>query len=345
MSFSAAARNSEEEAVSESISTTIGTSTPNDAVRFEAGSLAPDPTPQAVGEDEPTALAEPGPRPLDPEPAEPAEVIPLVEGPLVDEALVPPLDPGPDTDGSGLDSGTGTSGDDDPDGPPTVSLELRSPTGEVATYDLVAPGHGPPLTPFTSDVDRSLADQPLGLRRLARVLRIRIRGHGHAKAWARVGVVDRGERTRREAEDRRGSEHEPSHQKPPRSEMPPTVGVISIRAAGGSGAPARGSAGLGSVTRSTMPTAVATPAVSSAPREPVVETGGGPSIDPAPPPTATVVAAPSASVAAIGRPPALKGSATAPVAVRPPPTLPSAKPIASAPAAKPAPTDLFNDPK
>lgn len=91
---------------------TIGTSTPNDAVRFEAGSLAPDPTPQAVGEDEPTALAEPGPRPQDPEPAEPTEVIPLVEGPLVDEALVPPLDPEPDTDGSGLDTGTGTSGDE-----------------------------------------------------------------------------------------------------------------------------------------------------------------------------------------------------------------------------------------
>ena len=62
-------------------------------------------------------------------------------------------------------TGTGTGGDNDPDGPPTVSLELRSPTGEIVTYGLVAPGHGPPLTPFTSDVDRSLADQPLGLRR------------------------------------------------------------------------------------------------------------------------------------------------------------------------------------
>ena len=62
-------------------------------------------------------------------------------------------------------TGTGTGGDNDPDGPPTISLDLRSPTGELVTYDLVAPGHGPPLTPFTSDVDRSLADQPLGLRR------------------------------------------------------------------------------------------------------------------------------------------------------------------------------------
>lgn len=62
-------------------------------------------------------------------------------------------------------TGSGTSGDDDPDGPPTVSLALRSPTGEIVTYALAAPGHGPPLTPFTSDVDRSLADQPLGLRR------------------------------------------------------------------------------------------------------------------------------------------------------------------------------------
>jgi hypothetical protein len=59
----------------------------------------------------------------------------------------------------------GASRYDDPTGPPSVTLDIRSPSGASIHYLLVESGHGPRLTPFTSDRDGSLPDQPLGLRR------------------------------------------------------------------------------------------------------------------------------------------------------------------------------------
>lgn len=59
----------------------------------------------------------------------------------------------------------GSSQDAAPDGPPSVAVSLRTPSGALTSYLLVEPGHGPRLTPFTSDEDGSLAGQPLGLRR------------------------------------------------------------------------------------------------------------------------------------------------------------------------------------
>jgi hypothetical protein len=84
---------------------TTGTNAPSEALRFEAGSLAPDPTPQVIGEDE--AL---GPEP-EPEPAVPPSLAPAVvtTGPIPEEAPAPELGLG--TDG-GLDSDTSTCGDE-----------------------------------------------------------------------------------------------------------------------------------------------------------------------------------------------------------------------------------------
>jgi hypothetical protein len=89
---------------------TIYTSSPSDAIRSEASSVVPDPTPQAIGEEEPAELGplpepEPEPRPLEPDPAE--------LGPLLPEEALG-VEPALDIDGAGLDggTGTGTSGDE-----------------------------------------------------------------------------------------------------------------------------------------------------------------------------------------------------------------------------------------
>jgi serine/threonine-protein kinase len=84
---------------------TIGTSAPSDAVLFEAGSIAPDPTPKAVADDEAMELA-PDPTPvMEPTP----EPEPKIE-PIPDEAMVPTPEVAVDTDETGLD--TETTGED-----------------------------------------------------------------------------------------------------------------------------------------------------------------------------------------------------------------------------------------
>lgn len=99
---------------------TIGTSGPNDAVRFEAGNLVPGPTPQVIGEEEAAVPAAPAvpPEPM-PTPVPPPE-----------EVMVSPPEPGLDTDGSGLDTGTtgldtGTTGDETTGGEAPRRLNRR----------------------------------------------------------------------------------------------------------------------------------------------------------------------------------------------------------------------------
>ena len=92
---------------------TESTSAPNDAKPFQSGSVVPDPTPQVIGEDEASAREpEPKPEPVVPEPEPgpaPDAVAPEAEG-TPEEALAPEL--ALDTEGSGLDTGTGTGGDE-----------------------------------------------------------------------------------------------------------------------------------------------------------------------------------------------------------------------------------------
>lgn len=79
---------------------TVGTSTSNEAVRFEGVSVAPEPTPQAIEEEAKAAEVVPSPEPTPPEPVVPE---------LLD-AATPTSETGHDTDGS--DADTGMAGDE-----------------------------------------------------------------------------------------------------------------------------------------------------------------------------------------------------------------------------------------
>lgn len=92
---------------------TIGTSEPNDAPLFEAGSVVPEAAPQVI-EDE----AVPVPAV---EPPVPAPTPALPPAPPTEEAMVPSLEP--DTDGASLDSGT--AGDDGTTGGETPQRIIR----------------------------------------------------------------------------------------------------------------------------------------------------------------------------------------------------------------------------
>jgi len=91
---------------------TVGTTEPNEAIQFQAGSVVPEPTPQAIGEEEAT----------EPEPAPAPAPVPA---PTLEEAMVPSPELEPDTDGASLD--TGTAGDDTTGGETPRRIIRRKP--------------------------------------------------------------------------------------------------------------------------------------------------------------------------------------------------------------------------